>query len=63
MVPVSVWTPSTTCDGSTCPTNLSSTQPVNLTLRLVLYRDAILFPVRRPDCDVITDVITIAVGQ
>ena len=54
-VPASVWTAadtSTTCHGLTCS---------DLALRLVVYRDAVLFPTA--DRDVITDVITIAVGQ
>jgi len=59
-VPASVLTGSTTCEGSRCAINRSST---NFTLRLIVYRDAILFPVARTDHDVITDVITVAVGQ
>jgi len=53
-VPASVWTDST-CVHSACSTNF--------TVRLIVYRNANLFPVRRTDRDVISDVITVAIGQ
>jgi len=56
VVPPTLWQ---ACLGSSCSSNDFS---ANFTLRLTVYGNAKLFPVGQPDRDVITDVITTAVG-
>ena len=57
-LPATLWT-ELTRDSSTRLTNRSA----NFTLRLAVYRNDKLFPVGRAGHDVITDVITVRVGQ
>jgi len=65
-LPTSLWTTTTesacavgVAGSKTCFANHST----NFTIRLVVYRNAKLFPVGRTDHDVITDIITFAIGH